>query len=1154
MKNYELFRRDPRTTNLVNDGQARILSDVGNPRAREMLRYELENFVCEGQYDAGLERIVGSFLTNLSSASQRAAWVSGFYGSGKSHLLKMLCHLWLDTKFSDGATARSLVPDLPPDVIADFRELDNQGKRLGGGVFAVSGTMPEGSSNSARLTVLGILFRGCGLPSSYNQARFCLFLRDKGYLDAVVTQVEKAGKDFNRELNDLYVSPFIRKALLASDPDLGDEKEVRGLLRTQFPSQSDIDTPEFVRVATEVLKQQGNGQIPLTAIILDEVQHYIGDDKDRSREITELTEALNKQMESRVLVVAAGQNALSTETPQFAWLRDRFTVRVELSDADVETVTRKVLLAKKPEAVTELDNSLTQNAGEIERQIVKSSIGPNSRDRDLLVSDYPILPTRRRFWEAALRAVDPTGSSSLLRTQLRITHEALKQVADEAMGHVIPGDFMFFQQQTALVQQGALSREISDRILRLTASGDEEGELKARICGLVFLIRKLSREKGSDTGVRATEEMIGDLLVEDLSAGGAKLRHDLPGLLKSLVEDAIILYDGSEYNLQTRESSEWDDLFRNELAKVRQDIAAISSERKRRLRGATEKALKPLRLRQGVSQTVRDIQFHFGLESPDDSGPSIPVWIRDGWESDEKQVQAKAQKAGMESPTLFVFLPQTRPEPMRENIIAMRAADEVINLKGLPISRPAEEARDAMQSRQRAAERSIDSIIRNTLAAARVFKGGGAELNALELVDKVQDGAEQALKRLFPKFDDADHKGWEVAANRARQGDDSPLQVVGWKGATGDHSVCKEIAAIVGAGKEGRHILAHFQRSPYGWNKDCVHAALVCLCSAGELLASDARTGESLTAKQLDHPRISKANFRQESVTISAKERVAIKGLFQKAGVTVRPEESLNSAAITFLDQLLSQARAAGGEAPLPERPNSAAIEDLKRLSENDQLAALLKQRDALIADSSVWSARAILAEKRLPRWHQLQELLNAGSSLDVLSSTRDSSQAVFKDRLLLNKTDPVAPLIKQSTDHLRTALTAARENYANARQRELERLEETEIWNKLSAAQQQELLNQNPIPEVKDTALGSEEELISALRLTPLSQWRDRTDAISGRVDALLAEAARLLEPKAQTVLLPKATIRDAKELDVWLGQVRSDIESKLKDGPVIL
>ena len=80
------------------------------------LRGELSSFVCKGQYGDGMVRILDSFLRGRSQPSQKAAWVSGFYGSGKSHLLKMLCHLWRDTVFSDGATARSLVPDLPDDV------------------------------------------------------------------------------------------------------------------------------------------------------------------------------------------------------------------------------------------------------------------------------------------------------------------------------------------------------------------------------------------------------------------------------------------------------------------------------------------------------------------------------------------------------------------------------------------------------------------------------------------------------------------------------------------------------------------------------------------------------------------------------------------------------------------------------------------------------------------------------------------------------------------------------------------------------------------------------------------------------------------------------------------------------------------------------
>lgn len=1154
MKNYELFKRDPKTANLVNDGQARILNEKEDARATEMLRYELEHFVCEGQYAAGLERMLGSYLTNLSSAAQRAAWVSGFYGSGKSHLLKMLCHLWMDTVFADGASARSLAPDLPADLIADLKELDNQGKRAGGGVFAVSGTMPEGSGESARLTVLGIIFRGCGLPTAYNQARFCLYLRNKGYYAKIEAHVKAAGRDFHRELADLYVSPYIRKALLACDTGLGDEKEVRDLLRNQFPNQTDVDTGEFIRVASEALRLRGKGEIPLTAIILDEVQHYIGDNKDRSREITELTEALNKQMGARVLVVAAGQNALSTDTPQFAWLRDRFTIRVELSDADVETVTRKVLLAKKPEAVTRLDDELKKHSGEIERQLVQSRIGPNNRDRDLLVPDYPILPTRRRFWEAALHAVDPTGSSSLLRTQLRITHEALRQVAAKAIGHVIPGDFMFFQQQTALVQQGILSREVSDRILRLAADGGDAGKLKARICGLVFLIRKLSRDPGTDTGVRATDEMIADLLVEDLAADGAKLRHELPDVLKELVEAAVLLHDGQEYNLQTRESAEWDDQFRAQMAKMRHDVAAIAQERKTRLRATVDEALKPLRLTQGVSRTPRDTQFHFGLDAPEPSDQCVPIWVRDGWEVDDKAVQGKAREAGTESATLFVWLPQHREEVFRESIIRMKAAQAVLDLKGVPTTRASEEARDAMDTRRRDAERTIEGILKEILAGARAFKGGGTELHALELLDKVQDGADDALKRLFPRFDEADHKGWEVAANRARQGDDSPLQAVGWKGATEDHPVCKEILYHIGAGKEGRHILAHFQRSPFGWDKDAVHGALVCLCASDRLIASDSRTGESLVAKQLDHPRIAKASFRTESVHLTAKDKIALKGLFQTAGVTSKPDDDLNMKAAEFLGKVIDFAQAAGGDAPLPARPGTAVIDDLRRASGNQQLAKILEHKSVLQQQTGDWKKLAELAAKRSPLWAKLQALLDCGIGLAELDQVRASAEAIRQDRLLLDATDHVAPLIKQAADLLRSALTTTRQAYATTRQREMSRLESADLWNRLTPAQRQLLLTQTPVPDVSDSSIATEDELIAALNSTPLTQWRDRTDALAGRVDNLLAAAAKLLEPKAQRVTLPSATIRNTAELDQWLADARTQIEDGLKKGPVIL
>ena len=145
MKNRQLFQRDPAVSKLLNDGVAAV-REAASDKEIETLRYELEHFVCEGQFKNGLIRILESYLGNVNSTTQPAAWVSGFYGSGKSHLLKMFRYLWMDTLFDGGATARGLA-QLPQEVQDLLRELDTLGKRSGG-LHALSGTLPSGGGES----------------------------------------------------------------------------------------------------------------------------------------------------------------------------------------------------------------------------------------------------------------------------------------------------------------------------------------------------------------------------------------------------------------------------------------------------------------------------------------------------------------------------------------------------------------------------------------------------------------------------------------------------------------------------------------------------------------------------------------------------------------------------------------------------------------------------------------------------------------------------------------------------------------------------------------------------------------------------------------------------------------------------------------------
>ena len=497
MKIKDVLQRDPAAHPLINQGQARI-TDRQNERAMQELHGELSTFVCEGQYADGLQKIIRSFIDNLGRTNQRGAWVSGFFGSGKSHLLKMLCHLWQDTKFPDGASARSLVPSIPEELNALLRELDVAGKRAGG-LLAAAGSLPSGTTDNVRTTILGILLRAIGLPEQYPQAMFCLWLHSQGYFEAVKSAVEATGKSFDRELNNLYVSGPVARAVIECDPEFASgEAEAKQLIKAQFPPQtSDITTPEFLRTAKDALTLVSrNGRLPCTLIVLDEVQQYIGESNDRSVLVTEAAEAIEKQLDSHVMIVGAGQSAL-TDIPLLQKLIDRFTIRIPLSDAEVETVTRKVLLQKKSSAIGDVRTLLENHSGEISRQLQGTRIGEIVEDRAVIVEDYPLLPVRRRFWEECFRQIDAAGTSSQLRSQLRIIHDAVEKLSDRSVGAVVPADELFDALAPEMVNTGVLLREINERIIQV---GKTDGPLAQRICGLVFLIGKLTREAGGGHG------------------------------------------------------------------------------------------------------------------------------------------------------------------------------------------------------------------------------------------------------------------------------------------------------------------------------------------------------------------------------------------------------------------------------------------------------------------------------------------------------------------------------------------------------------------------------------------------------------------------------------------------------------------------------
>ncbi len=200
---------------------------------------------------------------------------------------------------------------------------------------------------------------------------------------------------------------------------------------------------------------------------------------------------------------------------------------------------------------------------------------------------------------------------------------------------------------------------------------------------MIFLIGQLPHQGPADAGVRADADTLADLLVTDLTTSSAELRKKVPVLLEKLVAAGAIMQVDNEYRMQTREGSEWNQMYLEAKNRLLNDPGKLASERSQLLRSQCSEVLKKFKLLHGDSKESRKIELHFGDVPPAD-GAAIPVWVRDGWEVEEKTVVSDARSAGDLAAIVYGYIPKKMAEELKQAIAGYYAATTTLQTKGTP--------------------------------------------------------------------------------------------------------------------------------------------------------------------------------------------------------------------------------------------------------------------------------------------------------------------------------------------------------------------------------------------------------------------------------------------------------------------------------------
>jgi hypothetical protein len=1136
MPNRDVFQVAPEAYRIPNDGVAKIVFPPAPGAPTQTLKDELRTFVTDGEFGRGLLRTLETFRADISRGAQKAVWISGFYGSGKSHLAKMLCALWTDRAFDDGSRPSTLIPEPSAELAAELRALRSAAERAGG-LHAAGGTL-GGGADDPKLATLGIVLQSVGLPLDFRAARVAFWLADEGILDAVRSRL---GPGFDHAIRNFVLYSAFHEAVLAEKPSLArNASDLSDRLRNNFPQPPEVTVNDLSSTVRRALLL-GRKELPLTLVVLDEIQQFLKNDPGRTLDVQNIAERFAADFDGRLLLVGTGQQALN-ELDNLQKLLGRFQVRISLGEADMDSVIRKTVLRKSPQGASAVRKMLDACAGEVSRQLQGSRVAHRAEDNGDAVLDWPLLPSRKRVWERILRVLDRSGMAGALRTQMAVALESARLVGGKPLGHAVPADFLYTRFADDAFAAGELPEETRARIAKLRDGGEAE-RLQARVLMLVYMLGLIQGD-AEFHGVRATAEALADLLIENLEAGG-EIRGAVPGALAALEEAGAIMQIDGVWRLQTKEAAEWDAAYRAELRSVRNNPSEIASRRRVELDAALSNSLKGLSsVAQGRSAVARKL-VRLG---PDEkaSADGLIVRVHNGWDETLNVVATDIAAQPETDAIIHVVIERQDADRLEEALRQRQAAQTVIDQRGAPSTAEGEQAQRAMAARLSAAERTMKEVVDATVRDAKVVLAGGSEQAGASLKERLQASAQAALVRLYPQFDTADDPGWERVVKNAQGGQADALKAIGHNGPPDTNPVCQLIRAKLGAGRKGKELRDEFEGSPYGWPQDAVDGALLVLAHAG-LIRVLGEDGKETVLRSLPRQKIGLCRFLPETHTVTAAHKRAIRGLGQPIGINVPPDQEAEHLPL-ILKTLRDAAQSAGGQPPAPAAPATPDLDALDALSGNERLIEAAGRGMALAAIYATWVASRQTIAARLPAYRTTESLVKLGAH-----GQRATLEDVRDKRRLLDNPDPIPPLRQDAAAELRGRLNRAYAAYDAAFKDAEALLHADANWPKLSPEDKHAIRADNGLLPAPRPEVASAEDIVAALSARSLAAWADLTRGLKAGAEGALDEAAERLQPEAKPVILPSpGTLSDLPAVDDWLDNVRKAILAALEKGPV--
>lgn len=499
-------------------------------------------------------------------------WISGFFGSGKSHFLKMLSYLLADQEIQGVRTVERFREKFEDDP-STFMRIDRVTK--GHTDTILFNIDIEGSINKDKTAVLRVFAK-----MFYN---YLGFYGEDLKVAKLEQFIEKRGKtaEFCRVFEEKNGGPWLasRDAFAFFEDDVVETlREVLGM--SEDAARNWFNGTETVEMSIAQLVSEMKAYVDSRPedfrllFMVDEVGQYVGGGTDLLMNLQSLVEKIGSECDGKIWVVCTGQEAIDeiikARENEFSRIQARFKTRLSLTSSSADEVIQKRILKKKPEVEPALERVYEQNDSVLRNLFsftdamldIKGYAGPQDFARNFPFVPYQFMIMQKVFAEIRKHGNSGKHLSGGERSMLSGFQEAAQKIQDKDEYALAP--FYLFYDTVHTFLDSSIRRVI-ERCQRAADSGDGIEPQDVDVLKLLYLIRYVD-------DIPANLDNIVILMAGDIRLDKITMRETVRGSLDRLLSQNYIGRTGDAYNFLTDEEQ---DIQRDIYKNTQVDTSAI---------------------------------------------------------------------------------------------------------------------------------------------------------------------------------------------------------------------------------------------------------------------------------------------------------------------------------------------------------------------------------------------------------------------------------------------------------------------------------------------------------------------------------------------------------------------------------------------------